>query len=473
MTEILRLPLTTRGRLTLAAGAVLAVALALADVGTYFLLTYTASQVVDKQLEDQAQGVASRLRLVDGRISYGGGALPEETPEGFAVDLAVVGNNGVLVTTPNPPFTVNTLEDLAQPALRSGHVVRLETAIGGEARRVYVKPLSPQLGQELVLVAATSLVEPRSSAAQSLAIAVGVSVLLLAIGVILVYSLLGRALQPVQRIARLADTLSERDLHRRVEVQTPNDELGELVKTFNRMLARLESSFDTLRGFTADASHELRSPLALMRTELEVSLAKPVSKEEYQRVLRQLYSEVQHMTGVVERLLLLARADAGQLQPRREPLDVADFLHEAYGRWLTRASEWGVELQLSAPDSGTLQADLDLTRRIIDNLVENALRHSPRGAQVLLSAARDGKGWRFEVADQGPGVPEAERARIFDRFARVDAARTPDAEGGTGLGLPLSAAFARVQGGEVRLAPPRPGWGAVFEVWLPDSVSLL
>jgi signal transduction histidine kinase len=470
---MLRLPLTTRGRLTLAAGAVLGVALVLADVGTYFLLTYTASQLVDKQLQDQAEQVAPHLQFVDGRVSYRGSALPEETPDGVAVDLAVVGNTGVLVATPNPPFSARTLEDFARPALRSGHVVRLETAIGGEARRIYVEPLAPRLDQELALIAATSLVESRTSAAQALAIAVSVSVLLLAIGVILVHSLLGRALQPVQRIARLADTLSERDLHRRVEVRTPNDELGELVKTFNRMLARLESSFDTLRGFTADASHELRSPLALMRTELEVSLAKPVSKEEYQRVLRQLSAEVQHMTGVVERLLLLARADAGQLRPRRERLDVADFLHEAYGRWLTRAAERGLELQLSAPDSGTMQADLDLTRRIIDNLVENALRHSPRGAQVLLSAARDGEGWRFDVADQGPGVPETERVRIFDRFARVDPARTPDAEGGTGLGLPLSAAFARVQGGELRLAPARPGWSAVFELWLPDSASLV
>jgi signal transduction histidine kinase len=115
-----------------------------------------------------------------------------------------------------------------------------------------------------------------------------------------------------------------------------------------------------------------------------------------------------------------------------------------------------------------LEADLDLTRRIIDNLLDNALKHSPQGGQVRLSAGRNGAGWRFEVADQGPGVPEADRARIFERFARGDRARTPDIEGGTGLGLALSAAFARAQGGEVRLVA-KPGWGAVFELWLPDA----
>ena len=286
-------------------------------------------------------------------------------------------------------------------------------------------------------------------------------------GVLLVYMLLGRVLRPVERIARLADSLGEHDLHRRVDVKAPDDELGELVRTFNRMLARLESSFKTLRAFTADASHELRSPLALMKTELEVVLTKPVSTTEYRRVLDSLQSEVQHMAGMVDRLLLLARAEAGELRPRHEDLDVADFVHDAYGRWLTRASQQGVQLELSAPDSGSMQADLDLTRRVIDNLLDNALRHSPKDGVVRLTADRNIDRWRFEVADQGPGIPEDERDRIFERFARADSARTPDSEGGTGLGLTLSAAFARVQGGEVRLIT-RAGWGAVFEVSLPD-----
>ena len=466
--EVRRLPLTTRGRLTLAAAGILAVALAMTDVGSYFALTFVQSREADNQLRDQAARVASGLQLVDGHMTYAGGSLPQETPEGVAVDLAVVGNGGVVAATPSQPFASSTLEDLGRPALRSRQVIWVETTSGGEVRRVYVAPLPQRLGPDLVLVASTSLVEFRGSATRALVLVVIVSVLVFATGVGVVYWLLGRALQPVRRIARLADTLSERELHRRVDVQAPDDELGELVTTFNRMLARLESSFNALGAFTADASHELRSPLTLMRTELEVSLGKPMSGEEYRRALRVLLSEVEHMTGVVERLLLLARTDAGQLRPRREALDVADFMHEAYGRWLPRASQQGVELEVVAPDSGALEADLDLTRRIVDNLVDNALRHSPRGSLLRLSAARDGKGWRFEVADQGPGVPQAQRARIFDRFARGDTARTPDAEGGTGLGLPLSAAFARVQGGEVRLAE-RAGWGAVFEVWLPDS----
>jgi signal transduction histidine kinase len=443
----------------------------MADVGTYFALAFVQSNEADAQLRAQADRVASQLNVVDGRVTYAGGNLPPETPNGIAVDLAVVGSSGVLAATPGQPFSAGTLEDLARPVLRSGQTIWLDTTIPGDPNRVYVTPLRSVPGQNMVLVAATSLAEFQGSTGRAMTLVVILSALVLATGTGLVYWLLGRVLQPVRRIARLANTLSEHELHRRVDVQTPDDELGELVTTFNRMLARLEVSFDTLRAFTADASHELRSPLALMATELEVSLSRPASAEEQRLVLKLLHSEVQHMAGVVERLLLLARTDAGELKPRREPVDVADFLHDTYSRWLTRASQQGVELQVEAPDSGSLQADLGLTRRILDNLVDNALRHSPDGGTVRLSAASDGTGWLFEVADQGAGVPRAERSRIFDRFARGDPARTPDAEGGTGLGLPLSAAFARVQGGEVRLVI-RSGWGAVFQVWLPIATEL-
>ena len=466
-----RLPLTTRGRLTAAGAGILAVGLLMADVGTYFALSFVQNSEADSELRAQAARVASGLEVTDGRVSYRGDGLPDQTPEGVAVDLAVVGSQGVLASTADQPFSVSTLEDLGRPALRSRQAILLETTSAGEARRVYVMPLDRRQGGDLVLVASTSLAEFRGSTARAMALVILLSGLVLVAGAALTYWLLGRVLQPVRRIARLAETLSERDLHRRVDVRAPDDELGELVRTFNRMLGRLERSFDTLRAFTADASHELRSPLTLMETELEVSLAKPISAEEAERVLRLLHSEVQHMTEVVERLLLLARMDAGELKARREQLDVADLLHDTFARWVTRASQRTVELQVQAPDSGSVEADLDLTRRILDNLVDNALRHSPRDGRVRLSAVRGSTGWVLEVADQGPGVPEAQRDRIFNRFARGDTARTPDAEAGTGLGLPLSAAFARVQGGSVQLASS-PGWGAVFQLRLPEPSAL-
>ncbi|MBO0685335.1 MAG: hypothetical protein J2P45_19450, partial [Candidatus Dormibacteraeota bacterium] len=218
----------------------------------------------------------------------------------------------------------------------------------------------------------------------------------------------------------------------------------------------------------ADASHELRSPLALMSTELELSLSRPRSPEEYRRVQELLQGEVQHMSGMVERLLLLARADAGQLVARRQELDVTDFLHETAARWLPVAQRRGQQIRVETPSSGTLRGDPDLTRRILDNVLDNAMRHAPAESVIRISARRARDCWLVEVADQGPGVPAEQRDQLFRRFARGDQARTPDGRSGNGLGLSLGAAFARLQGGDLRMADV-PGWGAAFELSLPDA----
>jgi signal transduction histidine kinase len=174
------------------------------------------------------------------------------------------------------------------------------------------------------------------------------------------------------------------------------------------------------------------------------------------------------MTEMVEKLLMLARADAGQLGAALQPLDVIDFVHETVARWLATAAAGDVKVEVQVPDSGSAMADLSLARRIIDNLLDNAIRHSPAGGRLRVAASRSGGGWQFEVADQGPGVPLEHADRAFERFARTDSARARNGEGGAGLGLPLSLAFARVQGGELRLVEV-PGWGAVFRLWLPDA----
>lgn len=332
-------------------------------------------------------------------------------------------------------------------------------------RRIYAAPVALNTEGPLVLVASTPLSPAESSVNREMALIVVLSVFTLILGVTLVFWLVGRVLRPVGKIASLAETLSERDLHRRVDVRTPEDELGDLVKTFNRMLDRLEASFEGLRGFTADASHELRAPLALIYSEVDIALTKPRPRSEYERVLRSIETELRHVSDLVDRLLLLARADAGELHPSADEIDVADFVHELTSRWSVIGEQSGVQLQVVAPKSGCLVADEGLTRRILDNLIENAIRHSPSNSQVRVSAFREGAGWTFEVADHGEGIPVSQRTRIFTRFTRLDSARSRG-QGGTGLGLALTAAFAEVQRGVVRVVDVD-GWGAVFRVWLP------
>jgi heavy metal sensor kinase len=334
-------------------------------------------------------------------------------------------------------------------------------------RRVYALPLSTGTNSIQTLVVSRSVAEMLDAQSRTLLILVAVSAALLVIGGAVSYWLAGRALQPVRTIAGMARSISERDLNRRVDVKVPDDELGELVNTFNSMLARLEAGFISMSTFTANASHELRAPLALMRSEVEGALSRGRSQDEYKRVLVSLREEVEHLSRLSDQLLILARADAGALLPAKEPIDVADFLHESAARWESVAKKHGSSIEVTAPSHGRMEADSALLRRVVDNLIDNALRHTPNGTAVTLRGYAAESGWNVEVADGGPGVPPNHRDKLFTRFSRADIARSPE-DGGAGLGLALSAAIARAHGGTLELVPTD-GTGAVFKLRLPNG----
>jgi heavy metal sensor kinase len=291
------------------------------------------------------------------------------------------------------------------------------------------------------------------------------AILVVTVAGALAWVVVGRTLRPVRALSNTAREISEQELHRRVEVSTPDDEVGELKATFNQLLARLEQSFQGLRRFTADASHELRSPLALIRTEVDVALTRARGTDDYERVLHNVQDEVEHMSRVIDQLLLLAQADAGNLNPVRAQVDVADFVEETAARWQPVAQARGVTLEVDAPATGVVVGDPVLLRTVIDNLVDNAIRYSPTLAPVTLTARRSDGEWLVEVADRGPGVPHDMRERIFERFARADSVRTRRG-GGVGLGLALSAAVVEAHGGRLELVQQAHA-GACFRVHLP------
>ena len=460
---------TTRGRLILLWVTIFAAALTVANVGIYLAATVAEHKAVDAELRSQAASVSSQIEVVGSRPTYVHGDLPDETRGGFAIELALVDSRQILQQTPDQPLSASDLRSLATPALRSGQPSITDFYDARHVhRRAYVAPLDAIHSQPVVLVASTSLKPVESTVMLTTGLAAALSLAVLAGSVVLVHWMIGRVLSPVRKIANLAESLSEHDLHRRVDVTAPDDEVGQLVMTFNRMLARLEGSFAALRSFTADASHELRSPLTLMGTELEYVLTGRRPALERERALRVLQEEVQHMTRMVETLLMLARVDAGQLRPARQQLNVFDFIHETAARWQTTAAEKEVNVEVEVPDSGTMLADPSLTRRILDNLIDNAIRHSPTGSRLRIGASRCDGDWSIEVRDQGPGVSPGQRGRVFERFAREDSARTRGRSGGAGLGLPLSLAVARLQGGDLTLVD-RPGWGAVFQARIADA----
>lgn len=454
----------TRARLTAVSMAILALALLIADPSLLAAIYFTERNASDAVLVSQARLLAGTLEDANGRLVLDQTDIPSETVGGIAVDAVVVSGTAVLAQTSNQPLPRSALASLEQSASRSPAWTDLVDSRGIH-RRAYAQALDAGSNPGAVLIVSRSTDELLNLLLRALLFLLAISALLLVLGGSLTYWLAGRALAPVRRIAGLARSISEHDLHRRVDISVPADELGELVATFNAMLARLEESFDSLGRFTADASHELRAPLSVMRSEIDRALSRDRDGDEYMAALASLGQDVDHLSRLSDQLLMLARADAGALRPNRQAVDVADFLHETAARWEPVASRAPVRLDVEAPEAGTMSADPQLLRRVFDNLLDNAIRYAPAGSTVSLAGRPMRDGWDLEVADEGPGVSEEGRATLFTRFAKPDAARTRDG-GGAGLGLALSAAIARVHGGTLTLAANRSP-GAVFRLHLP------
>jgi heavy metal sensor kinase len=271
------------------------------------------------------------------------------------------------------------------------------------------------------------------------------------------YLLAGAALRPVEAMRRRAAAITAATTEARLPVPRGRDELARLAETINGMLDRLDAAFRHERRFLADASHELRTPLALLRTELELALRRRRSREELEDALRSAAEETERLTALAEDLLLVARADQGELPVRRERLRARDRLERVAGRFSVRAGELGRAVRVDGADP-VLDADPARLEQALGNLVANGLAHG--GGTVVLSALSANGHVELHVTDEGSGFPAGFAASAFDRFSRADEAR---GRGGTGLGLAIVQAIAAAHGGQARLAN-RDGGGA--DVWI-------
>ena len=264
-----------------------------------------------------------------------------------------------------------------------------------------------------------------------------------------------RGLRPLRQMTRVTQQVSASSLTARLPADALPTELGELAASFNAMLARLEDAFARLSAFSADIAHELRTPLSNLLTQTQVILSQPRALEDYQEALHSNLEELQHLAQMVGDMLLLAKADNGLLQTRRETLALERELTALAEYFTPLAEEAGVRLQVDG--QATLSADRALLHRALSNLIDNALRFTPRGGEQRLSAAQQGARVRIEVANQGPEIPAAQRERLFDRFYRADPARR---EGGTehaGLGLAIARSIVQAHGGAIHCESAE-GW---------------
>jgi heavy metal sensor kinase len=275
-----------------------------------------------------------------------------------------------------------------------------------------------------------------------------------------------RALAPVDALVRTARDVSGTNLSTRLEKLQTGDELQRLSDTLNEMLDRIEAAFSRVTQFTADASHELRTPVSLIRTEAELSLRRSRSQTEYQDSLRHILLESERTTALIEQLLSLARADSGRETLQVQPVDLSTVLQGVADAWKQVAAIRDLRFSTNLPHSDAWVAgDENLLRRVADILLDNAFKYTLAPGSVSLSLEAHEHSAAITIQDSGIGIPQDEQAKIFERFYRVDKSRTR-AQGGNGLGLSIAQWIVSQHHGSIAVES-RPGEGSIFRVELP------
>ena len=355
----------------------------------------------------------------------------------------------------------------------TGRAVSLTREKEHGAVRICLEGFGSTSGSRYVIVAEESNAEVAATIAllrNALAVAVP---FFLIVACVAGWFLAERSLAPIAAMSERARTISETNLDARLPVANERDELGELALVFNELLDRLERAFGQLekaysqmRQFIADASHELRSPLAAVRGEVQVALKRPRDETEYRESLEVIHDEAKHLSRIVEDLFMLARADAGERMVDRVPFYLDELVVECCRIVRPLAEGRGVALTV-APVDGEVEVvgDEVLLRRAALNLLDNAVKYTESGGTVRVAVIRDGDGVRVDVSDTGVGVLREDAERIFERFYRVDKARSRS-DGGAGLGLSIVRWAVEAHGGFVSVHSEH-GHGSTFSIWLP------
>jgi heavy metal sensor kinase len=279
------------------------------------------------------------------------------------------------------------------------------------------------------------------------------------------YRLARRALSPVDAMAERAQAISADRLSERLPIRNPNDEIGRLARVINDLLGRLELSFSQMQRFTADASHELRTPLTAIRTVGEVALRNAKDEAGLRETVGSMLEEATRLTRLIDAMLMLSRADAGRIPVNRRESSLHDLVAEVAAQLSVLAEDKNQSIVVAA-DAGAVSANVDpvILRLALVNLVDNAIRYSPAGGRIDLQVRSGGREATIDVRDQGPGVSPMHQQRIFERFYRVDEARSRQ-DGGAGLGLAIARWAVEVHDGRLDIIS-EPDAGSVFRIRL-------
>ena len=340
-----------------------------------------------------------------------------------------------------------------------------------EEWRVFSQPVLDSQGQTIAWVQAAQSLRPVNETVEDLRVQLflGIPLILLFAG-FGGYFLADRALRPMQQITETAQDLTAQDLSKRLDYQGAMDEIGTLAKTFDQMLERLQSSFAREQRFIGDAAHELRTPLTVLKGQIEVTLNRQRKPAEYEKKLQELSAQVERLIRLSNGLLFLSRSDQNQLTFNPTSVNLSELLEVLVEQFQPMALEKQLKVDKTIPDGLSVFGDSDHLVRLFMNLLENALKYAPAGGQITVAARKDSAETRVMVHNTGPGIPQEHLPYLFERFYRVDAARSSET-GGTGLGLAIAREIVRLHQGDIDVQS-EPGQGVVVTVHFPSGSSM-
>lgn len=456
----MKIRISIRARLTCWFASCLAVALIVFTLAAIVLMRRSIYITVDEQLRDEMGAVKELIRGTDPSV------LPEQVRAHAELQA---GSSLLQVSDANGDFLYRSprLQELGLPVqLRKTKQFQViwfgrtplqlqsaEVKSGGNTFTI-------QVGQDM-----DDYFE--ATAKYELLLLIGIPVLL--IGAIASgYWVSRRALAPVDEITRAAQNISPRDLTARVSVPETGDELHRLAQTLNAMLQRIEGSFRRITQFTADASHDLRTPVALIRTRAELTLRRPRGEREYQEALQEILEESERITGLIENLMTLARTDVGTEMLHFKTVNICEVAQLASAQGRTLADARRLNWSQTIPDSPLwVSADEQSLGRVLLILIDNAIKYTPPSGSVCLRVSKENGHACVEIRDSGIGIAEVDLSRVFERFYRADSARSRDSDG-AGLGLSIGQWIAKAHGGKI-LVESALNSGSSFQLKLPLS----
>jgi len=448
---------TVRARLTLWYTAILALVLITFSAVSYVLLSRAIHAQNDASLTDAADDFIAAFNPASRGTDYRNGDR----------EIFVLSPGGKVVADSQTKIGAaerQRIEDFVRGGGKGLHTI--PGGEEGDGVRIIVTPVSVS-GTRYTVVVARDLDEQADrleSAAHAVFFGIPIALMVAAAGG---YLLAKKSFAPVTRMSVKARHIGAETLDERIEVGNDRDELGFLAATLNDLLERLQLAFDSQRRFMADASHELRTPVAIIQGEADVALSRPDrAAEDYRESIEVMQRASRKLTQIVQNLFLLARGDAGHYPISMSRFYLGEVVAGCIRAMRSLAQARGVELSCSAPEDTIIVGDEELIQRLVLNLIENAVKFTPSGGRVQAEVRSDDGHSTIRVSDTGPGIPPEDQSRIFERFFRGDRARPQN--GGAGLGLPIARWIAEIHGGELRLEHSDAG-GSVFVAELPSS----